>query len=255
MQDCLAYPASKNNIWSINKARNDTLSSILLFRAPSAGWRKKTNISRETENSWICSQHWSCLHRETSGKPKEKEIRWQIRRQEGEDGELCVMNMNVIKTDISAVQDRAYIYVWITFEIFSSLQNERFINAVNVVHLLDQSVSVCFSSEAMTVVLLYPARPASLLLFPGSPAAAAGTGWPAEKQPEKESLFVCFYNISLSLPFLPYKTENEAILHCLWAHARFRLSACCTLYLDRSVGAENITRQNITIIINIMTWA
>lgn len=55
----------------------------------------------------------------------------------------------------------------------------------------------------------------------------------------------CFTTDLLLIVFL-CKRDNEEILHCLWAHARFHLSACCTLYLDRSVGLEDIT-----IIINI----
>lgn len=88
--------------------------------------KKQKTVEFALGTDHVCSAER--LSRETSGKPKEKEMqttgnvnRWQIRRQEDEDGDLCVMNMNVIKTDISAAQDRAYICVWIAFELHSRM--------------------------------------------------------------------------------------------------------------------------------------
>lgn len=68
------------------------------------------NMGREDENGWICFPNmiseWAM-----SGKPKEKEMQTTGKMTNKEIGGwgLCVMNINVIKTDMSAVQYRAHI--------------------------------------------------------------------------------------------------------------------------------------------------
>lgn len=88
----------------------------------------------------------------------------------------CVMNINVIKTDISAVQHRAH--------ICSLTTNNLQLIAEWQIYNSDISIGSNMSvfNVYMTVFVLYPERPTSPLRFPGNPTAAAGTGWPEEKQ-------------------------------------------------------------------------
>lgn len=67
-----------------------------------------------------------------------------------------------------------------------------------------------------SVFLLYPERPTSLLRFPGNPTVAAGTGWPEEKQGERKSIFVWFYNTTavLAVFYCTERTMRRSYIAC-----------------------------------------